>query len=847
MRTRERRALDALDRAERPAGGGAARRSSTGWRTRRQRCTSSASPPVSTRWFRARARSSARCAPPSRRVATGPVLDRLFRQALHAGKKVRAETAIAESPASVSSAAAALAQQVFGRLDGCRVLLVGAGHVAELAARSLAARGAQIVVVANRSPDRADALAARFGGAGVALEGAAERARRGRRASSPRPARPAASSDGTTWRPRCGGRKGRPLFLIDLAVPRDLDPAIHELDGCYLYDIDDLESVVAASLAGRRREAARAEAIVAEEARAVPRVAGLARGRPCDRVAPRAWAEEIRVGRARAGARAARPVRVPAGRGRVDHGPDRQQAAPSADRAAEGGGGRRGRRQLRRGRPAPVRPRRRRPGADASPARLARQPARADAGCAGGRAAARSGPGDRARSDHDRGRPRPLEAVRPDRRARRLRQGARGGAARRPDRRRRPLGEGHDLDGHGGAGRRRVPDARRPAGRAVRRGGAPSRGCGSGRRRYGGARSCSRWSPGCRSSRCAGTSTRVCASAASAGSTRSCSPPAGSTGSASRHEIGHRFEPEEVLPEAGQGALALQVRVGRGGARRCGRRRGDASPRRGRARVRGGCRRRVPGSGRRAPRRHHVWPGSSPTRTAAGSSGASGDDPGRARRGAGTAGRTIVLTRPEGRNERLAARLRELGHEVVVHPLVVVEPIETGPIDLDGYDWLVLTSATGARRAEAACQWASAAKVAAIGPRDGRGVGRGRPRRRGGDAGGLARRAAAACRAGCCSPVRRGRAAARRRARRRLRRALPHVPGRPGRAATGDLAVVASPSAARALAQLTTALPVVSIGPETTSRRAGRRARGRRPRRPTPDLEGLVAAVAEAG
>jgi glutamyl-tRNA reductase len=90
------------------------------------------------------------------------------------------------------------------------------------------------------------------------------------------------------------GRKGRPLFLIDLAVPRDLDPAIHELDGCFLYDIDDLESVVAASLAGRRREAGRAEAIVAEEAdrfrdwqasrEVVPAIASL-----------RAWAEEIRV------------------------------------------------------------------------------------------------------------------------------------------------------------------------------------------------------------------------------------------------------------------------------------------------------------------------------------------------------------------------------------------------------------------------------------------------------------------------------------------------------------------------------------------------------------------------
>ena len=226
-------------------------------------------------------------------AAAGPVLDRVFRQALHAGKKVRAETAIAESPASVSAAAAALAQQVFGALDGCRVMLVGAGHVAELAARSLAARGARIALVANRSPERAKVLAGRYGGAGISLEEAPERL--GEIdvlvSSTGSPAR--AFGRGQV-EAALRGRKGRPLFLIDLAVPRDLDPAIHNPDACYLYDIDDLESVVAASLAGRRREAARAEAIVAQEVEryvewqasrdVVPAIASL-----------RAWAEEIRT------------------------------------------------------------------------------------------------------------------------------------------------------------------------------------------------------------------------------------------------------------------------------------------------------------------------------------------------------------------------------------------------------------------------------------------------------------------------------------------------------------------------------------------------------------------------
>jgi glutamyl-tRNA reductase len=225
--------------------------------------------------------------------ATGPVLDHLFRQALHAGKKVRAETAIAESPASVSAAAAALVQQVFGQLDGCRVLLVGAGHVAELAARSLAARGAQIAYVANRSPHRAADLAGRFGSEGIGIDAVAG-VLGGVDVVVSSTGSPGWVLERADIDAAVGSRKGRPLFLIDLAVPRDLDPAIHELDDCYLYDIDDLESVVASSLAGRRREAARAEAIVAEEAESfrewqasrevVPAIASL-----------RAHAEEIRA------------------------------------------------------------------------------------------------------------------------------------------------------------------------------------------------------------------------------------------------------------------------------------------------------------------------------------------------------------------------------------------------------------------------------------------------------------------------------------------------------------------------------------------------------------------------
>jgi glutamyl-tRNA reductase len=208
---------------------------------------------------------------------TGPLLDRVFRQALHTGRKVRAETAIGESPASVSAAAAALADQVFGSLEGRSILLLGAGKVSEQAARNLRSRGAEITLVANSKTERerideqlaaVDVVIASTSSPGLVLEAA-------------------------TVADAVRSRRGRRLLLVDLAVPRDLDPAIAELEGCYLYDIDDLEQIVVETLSLRRREAERAEAIVAAEAEkfhewhasldVVPAIASL-----------RARAEEIR-------------------------------------------------------------------------------------------------------------------------------------------------------------------------------------------------------------------------------------------------------------------------------------------------------------------------------------------------------------------------------------------------------------------------------------------------------------------------------------------------------------------------------------------------------------------------
>ncbi len=199
------------------------------------------------------------------RGACGPVLDRLFRGALHAGRKARAETAIGESPASVSAAAAALAQQVFGELDGRRILIVGAGKVGELAARNLRSRGAEVAFVANRTFDRAAELAERLGSEPLPLEDVGDELARADVVLSSTSA-PGFVITRAQVEAGIAGRRGAPLFLIDLAVPRDVEPSVAELEGCFLYDIDDLEAVVADSLAGRRREAERAETIVAAEA-----------------------------------------------------------------------------------------------------------------------------------------------------------------------------------------------------------------------------------------------------------------------------------------------------------------------------------------------------------------------------------------------------------------------------------------------------------------------------------------------------------------------------------------------------------------------------------------------------
>jgi glutamyl-tRNA reductase len=199
------------------------------------------------------------------RGQVGPLLDRLFSHALHTGKKVRSDTAIAESPGTTSSAAAALAAQVFGDLEGARIAIVGAGKIGSRAARRLTKRGASLSFVANRTETRGHELAKELGGATIPLVQLVEATENTDILVSS-----TSSTDFVLTKdqlaPVLPARKGRPLLLIDLAVPRDLDPAINELPDCYLYDIDDLEAVVHETAHGREAEFAKAESIAVAEA-----------------------------------------------------------------------------------------------------------------------------------------------------------------------------------------------------------------------------------------------------------------------------------------------------------------------------------------------------------------------------------------------------------------------------------------------------------------------------------------------------------------------------------------------------------------------------------------------------
>jgi glutamyl-tRNA reductase len=195
---------------------------------------------------------------------TGPLTNHLFRAALQTGKRVRTETALGASRTSVSTVAVDLAREVVGDLADRRVVIIGAGETSELTARALADQGVTTIFVANRHADRALSLAQRFGGRVASLHELPERLQEAdivvSSTSSPHPIIEAEDLELVM-----AAREGRPLLVIDIAVPRDVEPAAAQIDGVTVYDIDDLQRVVARNLEVRGGERTAADAIVEQE------------------------------------------------------------------------------------------------------------------------------------------------------------------------------------------------------------------------------------------------------------------------------------------------------------------------------------------------------------------------------------------------------------------------------------------------------------------------------------------------------------------------------------------------------------------------------------------------------
>ncbi len=195
--------------------------------------------------------------------AAGPYLHRLFQRAFRVAKQVRTQTDIARGAVSVASVAVELAQRIFGRLSECKVLVLGAGETSERTARALASRGVTDLRISNRSLDRARELAQMVGGQTVRFGDWAAQCREIDILLT------STSSETVLLTrdilaPLLRERLDRPLFIIDIAVPRDVDPNVNEIDGVYLYDIDSIRSITEQSLALRRQQIAAAQAIIAD-------------------------------------------------------------------------------------------------------------------------------------------------------------------------------------------------------------------------------------------------------------------------------------------------------------------------------------------------------------------------------------------------------------------------------------------------------------------------------------------------------------------------------------------------------------------------------------------------------
>jgi len=199
---------------------------------------------------------------------TGARLNRAFQRAFNVAKHIRTETNIQRGSVSVMSAAVELAEKIFSSLSQHEVLVIGAGETSEKTARALLSRGVKKITITNRSPKRAAALAAELGGRAVPFEQWPEEFHQIDIAISSTAA-PHHILDRAQLEPLMKQRKNRPLLLIDLAVPRDIDPAVNTLDNVYLYNVDDLQGIADDYLNLRREEIVRCEKIIAEKVAAL--------------------------------------------------------------------------------------------------------------------------------------------------------------------------------------------------------------------------------------------------------------------------------------------------------------------------------------------------------------------------------------------------------------------------------------------------------------------------------------------------------------------------------------------------------------------------------------------------
>ena len=194
------------------------------------------------------------------------LLNELFQRSLRVGKRARAETDISRGRLSISTAAVELANQVFEDLAKCQALLVGAGEIGELTAQYLVDAGVQQLRVSNRTLTRAEELARRFGGEAIPFDSLAAQL-----ASVDIVISSTAATDyvvrAEDLRQTMDQRRGRPLFLIDIAVPRDIDPQVRQLDNVFLFDIDDLDQVVESNRQDREQEIDKVQKVVDEELR----------------------------------------------------------------------------------------------------------------------------------------------------------------------------------------------------------------------------------------------------------------------------------------------------------------------------------------------------------------------------------------------------------------------------------------------------------------------------------------------------------------------------------------------------------------------------------------------------